>query len=81
MSATIKELLASEAVQLNHPVLRRLWRARFAESQLLSYEDEAVLTQWVTRPDAARRLPLLQQLRPNPRKNRHTNARECIRRR
>jgi uncharacterized protein with von Willebrand factor type A (vWA) domain len=56
-SGQIARMLASEAVQLHHPVLRRLWRARFAESQLLSYEDEAVLTQWVARPDAARALP------------------------
>ena len=56
-SGQIARMLASEAVQLHHPVLRRLWRARFAESQLLSYEDEAVLTQWVPRSDAARVLP------------------------
>ena len=60
-SGQIARMLASEALQLHHPVLRRLWRARFAESQLLSYEDEAVLTQWVVRPDAARSLPAATQ--------------------
>ena len=44
-SGLISRMLASEAALIRHPVLHRLWRARLAESQLLSYEDEAVLTQ------------------------------------
>jgi uncharacterized protein with von Willebrand factor type A (vWA) domain len=56
-SGLIARMLASEAALIRHPVLHRLWRARLAESQLLSYEDEAVLTQWVARPDADRALP------------------------
>lgn len=50
-SGQIARMLASEAALLGHPTLKRLWRARLAESQLLTYEDEAVLTQWVTAPD------------------------------
>jgi len=50
-SGLISRMLASEAALMGHPVLHRLWRARLAESQLLSFEDEAVLTQWVPSPD------------------------------
>jgi uncharacterized protein with von Willebrand factor type A (vWA) domain len=57
-------MLASEAVQLHHPVLRRLWRARLAESQLLTYEDEAVLTQWVPAPDARQTQPAAPEAEP-----------------
>ena len=53
-SGLISRMLASEAALIRHPVLHRLWRARLAESQLLSFEDEAVLTQWVPCPDARR---------------------------
>jgi uncharacterized protein with von Willebrand factor type A (vWA) domain len=55
-SGLISRMLASEAALIRHPVLHRLWRARLAESQLLSYEDEAVLTQWVPSPDERRAL-------------------------
>ena len=50
-SGQLTRMLASEALMIHHPVLRRLWRARFAEQQLLTYEDAAVLTQWQLRPD------------------------------
>lgn len=63
-SAQLARLLASEAAQLHHPVLRRLWRARFAESQLLTYEDEAVLTQWVPAPDVRPSLAAAPQTEP-----------------
>ena len=55
-SGLISRMLSSEAALIRHPVLHRLWRARLAESQLLSYEDEAVLTQWVPSPDERRTL-------------------------
>jgi uncharacterized protein with von Willebrand factor type A (vWA) domain len=55
-SGLISRMLASEAALIRHPVLHRLWRARLAESQLLSYEDEAVLTQWVPSPYERRAL-------------------------
>ncbi len=48
-SARIERMLASEAVMLRHPVLKKLWRARHAEARLLSWETEAVLADW--RPD------------------------------
>jgi uncharacterized protein with von Willebrand factor type A (vWA) domain len=60
-SGQLARMLASEATMIAHPVLRRLWRARFAEQQLLTYEDAAVLTQWQLRPDDA--LPV--QARPH----------------
>ncbi len=56
-SGQLARMLASEAAMVRHPVLRRLWRARFAEQQLLTYEDAAVLTQWQLRPDASARAP------------------------
>lgn len=51
-SAHIDRLLGSEAAQIRHPVLRKLWRARFAESRLLTYESEAVLIERVPDPEA-----------------------------
>ena len=53
-SAQIARMLASEAAMIGHPLLHRLWQARFAEQQLLTYEDEAVLTQWRLQPDTTR---------------------------
>jgi uncharacterized protein with von Willebrand factor type A (vWA) domain len=44
-----ERMLASEAVMLRHPVLRKLWRSRHAEARLLSHETEARLVDW--RPD------------------------------
>lgn len=49
-SGDLARLLASEAVQMHHPVLRRLWRARLVERQLLTLEDEAELIEWVPDP-------------------------------
>jgi uncharacterized protein with von Willebrand factor type A (vWA) domain len=48
-SSRIERMLGSEAVMLRHPVLKKLWRARHAEARLLSWDAEAVLTDW--RPD------------------------------
>jgi uncharacterized protein with von Willebrand factor type A (vWA) domain len=45
-------MLGSEAMQIRHPVLRKLWRARLAESRLLTYESEAVLLERVPDPGA-----------------------------
>ncbi|MEZ5662789.1 MAG: VWA domain-containing protein [Burkholderiaceae bacterium] len=42
-SRVIARMAGSESLNLTHPVLRRLWRARFAEAQLLSYDDRARL--------------------------------------
>ncbi len=56
-SGRLSRMLASEAAMVGHPVFRRLWRARFAEQQLLTYEDAAVITQQQLRPDATRSLP------------------------
>ncbi len=39
-------MLGSEAVMLRHPVLKKLWRARHAEARLLSWQTEALLTDW-----------------------------------
>jgi uncharacterized protein with von Willebrand factor type A (vWA) domain len=54
-SGDLSRLLASEAVQMHHPVLRRLWRARLVERQLLTLEDEAELVEWVPDPHPATR--------------------------
>jgi uncharacterized protein with von Willebrand factor type A (vWA) domain len=45
----LERMLPSEAQQLRHPVLRKLWRARRAEARLLHYESAAELIDW--RPD------------------------------
>ena len=42
-SDRIEGMLGSEAAMLLHPVLHKLWRARFAEARLLGYDSEAVL--------------------------------------
>ena len=40
-SRALARMTGSESLLLTHPVLRRLWRARFAEAQLLTYDDRA----------------------------------------
>ena len=55
LSDRIERMLGSEAQQIRHPVLHKLWRARLAESRLLTYESEAVLLEQVADPqDSAR---------------------------
>jgi uncharacterized protein with von Willebrand factor type A (vWA) domain len=49
-SSRIERMVGSEAVMLRHPVLKKLWRARHAEARLLSWETEAVLTDWRADP-------------------------------
>ena len=49
-SDRIERMLGSEAVQMRHPVLHKLWRARLAESRLLTYQSEAVLIEPVPDP-------------------------------
>jgi uncharacterized protein with von Willebrand factor type A (vWA) domain len=40
-SRNLARMAGSESLNLTHPVLHRLWRARFAEAQLLTYDDRA----------------------------------------
>lgn len=40
-SRQLARLTGGESLNLTHPVLRRLWRARFAEAQLQTYDDRA----------------------------------------
>ena len=54
-SDRIERMLGSEAVQIRHPVLHKLWRARLAESRLLTYQSEAVLIEQVPDPDGRAR--------------------------
>lgn len=37
----LARMTGTESLNLTHPTLRRLWRARFAEAQLQSYDDRA----------------------------------------
>lgn len=53
-SDRLERMLASEAAQIRHPVLHKLWRARRAEGRLLAWDSEAVL--FDTRPDPLARL-------------------------
>ena len=48
----IEQMLGSEAAQIRHPVLHKLWRARLAEGRLLGYDSEAVLLDAVPDPHA-----------------------------
>jgi uncharacterized protein with von Willebrand factor type A (vWA) domain len=54
-SARIEHMLASEAVMLRHPVLKKLWRARHADARLLSWQTDALLTDWRADPLARAR--------------------------
>ncbi|MGA8516468.1 MAG: VWA domain-containing protein [Burkholderiaceae bacterium] len=63
-SGELARMLASEAAMIRHPLLHRLWRARFAEAQLLTYESEAVLTQWRLQPDDSRLFAATKQTEP-----------------
>ncbi len=54
-SSRPERMLASEAVMLRHPVLKKLWRAHHAEARLLSWDTEAVLTDWRVDPQASTR--------------------------
>jgi len=56
-SSRPERMLASEALMLHHPVLRKLWRARHAEARLLSWDTEAVLLDWRPDPEAALQRP------------------------
>jgi uncharacterized protein with von Willebrand factor type A (vWA) domain len=54
-SDRLERMLGSEAAQIRHPVLHKLWRARLAESRLLTYESEALLLERVPDPSARHR--------------------------
>jgi uncharacterized protein with von Willebrand factor type A (vWA) domain len=57
-SSRPERMLAGEAVMLRHPVLKKLWRARHAEARLLSWETEALLTDWRADPSGAAARPV-----------------------
>jgi uncharacterized protein with von Willebrand factor type A (vWA) domain len=61
-SARIERMLGSEAVMLRHTVLKKLWRARHAEARLLSWQTEAVLTDWRPDPSAPARAAVAPQV-------------------
>ncbi|NDY91746.1 VWA domain-containing protein [Ideonella livida] len=52
-----ERMLASQALMLHHPVLRKLWRARFAEARLLCWDTEAQSCEGRPDPAAARQAP------------------------
>lgn len=62
-SRNLARMTGGESLNLTHPVLRRLWRARFAESQLLSYDDRARAPQQRPQPRPDREH---QRRRPEP---------------
>ncbi|WP_157991485.1 vWA domain-containing protein [Caldimonas tepidiphila] len=53
-SGQLSRMLAGEAAQLRHPVLKKLWRARFVEQRLLTFEDAALLHEWQPAPSPPR---------------------------
>jgi uncharacterized protein with von Willebrand factor type A (vWA) domain len=52
LAGHLERMLGSEAQQIRHPVLHKLWRAKRAEARLLTYDSEAVLTDWRADPHA-----------------------------
>jgi uncharacterized protein with von Willebrand factor type A (vWA) domain len=52
LSGRIERMVPAEAAMLRHPVLKKLWRARHAESRLLTWRSEAVLVDWRADPRA-----------------------------
>lgn len=68
-SGRLERMLGSEAMQIRHPVLHKLWRARLAESRLLTYESEALLVERVPDPQGrarARAAPAAAALQRGP---------------
>jgi uncharacterized protein with von Willebrand factor type A (vWA) domain len=68
-SDRLERMLGSEAVQIRHPVLHKLWRARLAESRLLTYESEAMLVERVPGPQGrarSRSAPAMAALQRGP---------------
>jgi uncharacterized protein with von Willebrand factor type A (vWA) domain len=57
LSDRLERQLGSEAALMRHPVGHKLWRARRAESRLLTWESEAVLTDLRPDPLARQRAP------------------------
>ncbi|HMM86034.1 VWA domain-containing protein [Azohydromonas sp.] len=57
LSDRLERQLAAEAALMHHPVGHKLWRARRAESRLLTWESEAVLVDWRADPAARPRTP------------------------
>ncbi len=54
-SDRLERMLGSEAMQIRHPVLHKLWRARLAESRLWTSPSEAVLVERVPDPQGRAR--------------------------
>lgn len=64
LTARLEAQTAGEAAMLRHPVLGKLWRARFAEGRLLGHDQEATLVDW--RPDPAARAAAPSAAAPTP---------------
>ena len=43
LGRSLARMLPSEAMQLRHPLLHKLWRAKLAEARLMVWDEEAVL--------------------------------------
>ncbi len=56
---SLSRMLPSEAAQLRHPLLHKLWRARLAEARLMVWDEQAVLLD--VRPGGETPLPLAEQ--------------------
>jgi uncharacterized protein with von Willebrand factor type A (vWA) domain len=52
LAGHLERMLGSEAQQIRHPVLHKLWRAKRAEARLLTYDSQAVLIDWRCDPHA-----------------------------
>jgi uncharacterized protein with von Willebrand factor type A (vWA) domain len=66
----IERMTPSEAQQLRHPVLHKLWRAKRAEARLLHYDSSAEVIDWrpdpAAQPHAASQAPEAEPLQRGP---------------
>ena len=57
LGAQLSRMVPAEAAQFGHPLLRKLWRARLAESRLHVWDEDALLVEAVRSPEGRPRTP------------------------
>lgn len=67
LGAQLSRMVPSEAAQLMHPVLHKLWRAHLAESRLRVWDEEAELMEAVRDPQGRAAAPASPQATPRER--------------
>lgn len=67
LGRSLARMVPAEAAELHHPVLHKLWRARFAESRLRVWDEIAEWVDLVPDPEGAERAPTAPVPRPRER--------------